>query len=77
MRSVKDKAVLLRLRDPKKVTEVIPKSKELVDNKVLVNWGLDEVHVLKNLNIVAFAILDCELEILWTKKLLIYIHIFF
>ena len=51
MRIVKDKAVLLRLRDPKKVTEVIPKSKELVDNKVLVNWGLDEVHVLKNLNI--------------------------
>jgi len=51
VRIVKDKAVLLRLRDPKKVTEVIPKSKELVDNKVLVNWGLDEVHVLKNLNI--------------------------
>ena len=51
MRIVKDKAVLLRLRNPKKVTEVIPKSKELVDNKVLVNWGLDEVHVLKNLNI--------------------------
>ena len=51
MQIVKDKAVLLRLRNPKKVTDVIPKSKELVDNKVLVNWGLDEVHVLKNLNI--------------------------
>ena len=51
MRIVKDRAVLLRLRDPEKVTSIIPKSKELEDNRVLVNWGLDEVHVLKNLKI--------------------------
>jgi len=32
---------------------VIPKSKELEDNKVLVNWGIEETHVLRNLNIKA------------------------
>ena len=51
MKVVDNKALLLRLRDPKKVTSVIPKSKELQDNKVIVNWGLEEAHVLKNLNI--------------------------
>lgn len=44
-----NKALLLRLRNPQKVTTVIPKSKELQDNRVLVNWGLEEAHVLKNL----------------------------
>jgi SNF2 family DNA or RNA helicase len=51
MEIVDNKAVLLKLKHPQKVTTVIPKSKELADNKVLVNWGLDEVQVLKNLNI--------------------------
>jgi len=51
MQIVKDKAVILNLRDPKRVTDIIPKSKKLRNNKVLVNWGLDEVHVLKNLDI--------------------------
>ena len=32
---------------------MIPKSKELEDNKVLVNWGIEETHVLRNLNIKA------------------------
>ena len=30
---------------------MIPKSKQLPDNRVLVNWGVEESHVLKNLNI--------------------------
>tara|TARA_R100001129_G_scaffold118833_2_gene82311 strand:- start:6493 stop:8028 length:1536 start_codon:yes stop_codon:yes gene_type:complete len=51
MQIVKDKAVLLKLRDPEKVTDIIPKSKKLQNNHVIVNWGLDEAHVLKNLNI--------------------------
>tara|TARA_R100000951_G_scaffold29575_3_gene25576 strand:+ start:4845 stop:6380 length:1536 start_codon:yes stop_codon:yes gene_type:complete len=51
MEIVNDKAVLLNLRNPNRVTDVIPKSKKLHDNKVLVNWGLDEAHVLKNLDI--------------------------
>ena len=48
---INNKAVLLRLREPNKVTNVIPKSRELADNKVLVNWGLEEALSLKKLNI--------------------------
>lgn len=51
MQIVDDKALLLRLKHPQKVTTIIPKSRELSDNQVLVNWGMDEVQVLKNLNI--------------------------
>ena len=53
MRIVNNNSLLLRLRNPKQVTTVIPKSKELEDNKVLVNWGMEETHVLRNLNIKA------------------------
>jgi len=51
MQVIDNKAILLNLRNPDKVTSVIPKSKKLSGNKVLVNWGVDESHVLKNLNI--------------------------
>jgi len=50
---IDNKALLLKLRNPKQVTTVIPKSKDLGDNKVLVNWGIEEVQVLRNLNIKA------------------------
>ena len=49
MRVIDNKALLLRLRNNQQVTQVIPKSKALPDNKVVVNWGIDETHVLKNL----------------------------
>ena len=48
---IDNKAILLKLRDPNKVTTVIPKSKDIGNNQVLVNWGLDEMQVLKNLQI--------------------------
>ena len=51
MEIIKNAAVLLNLRHPKKVTTVIPKSKQLDDNKVMVKWDIDAAHVLKNLNI--------------------------
>jgi len=51
MRIVDDKALLLRLRNPNRVTETIPKSKAVQDHEVLVKWGIDEVHTLKKLNI--------------------------
>jgi SNF2 family DNA or RNA helicase len=51
MQIVDNRAVLLNLRDPTKVTTVIPKSKQVSDSGVLVKWGLDEALVLKNLNI--------------------------
>ena len=53
MEIIDDKALLLRLRDPSKVTNVIPKSKDLGDNKVLVNWGLQEAVSLNLLDIKA------------------------
>ena len=48
---IDNKALLLTLRNPQRVTTVIPKSKELANNQVLVKWGLDEAQVLKNLKI--------------------------
>ena len=48
---INNKAVLLKLHEPSKVTNVIPKSRELTGNKVLVNWGLEEALSLKKLNI--------------------------
>ena len=42
MKIIDGKALLMRLRNPKKVTEIIPKSKEIKDNNVLVHWGVGE-----------------------------------
>jgi len=51
MKIIRDKAILLKVRNPKQITTVIPKSKELSMNEVVVNWGLDEAHTLRELNI--------------------------
>jgi SNF2 family DNA or RNA helicase len=51
MEIIKNAAVLLNLRHPSKVTTVIPKSKAIDENRVVVKWGIDEAHVLRNLNI--------------------------
>ena len=51
MQIIDNKALLLTLRNPKRVTEVIPNSKELPNNRVVVKWGLEEAQVLKNLQI--------------------------
>tara|TARA_R110000822_G_scaffold51702_11_gene134376 strand:+ start:3968 stop:5515 length:1548 start_codon:yes stop_codon:yes gene_type:complete len=51
VRILDNKALLLRLKNPNKVTEVVEKSRGLSDNKVVVNWGVDEAHSLKKLNI--------------------------
>ena len=51
MEIIKNAAVLLNLRHPNKVTTVIPKSKAIDENRVVVKWGIDEAHVLRNLNI--------------------------
>ena len=52
MEIIQNKALLLKVRDPKRITNVIPKSKILEDDgntaSVLVNWGLEESIVLKN-----------------------------
>lgn len=51
MQIIENKALLLNVRNPGKITTVIPKSKDLGDGRVLVHWNLEESQVLKNLNI--------------------------
>lgn len=51
MQIVEDKALLLRVKEPNRITTVIPKSKILDTGEVLVKWGLEEAQVLKNLRI--------------------------
>ncbi|MEK9895320.1 MAG: SNF2-related protein, partial [Burkholderiaceae bacterium] len=53
MQVVDNKALLLRLKNPQKVTTVIPKSREVANNSVLVNWGVSEAHTLRGMNISA------------------------
>lgn len=52
---VQNRALLLRVRDGNRITNVIPKSKIVKEHadhhEVLVHWGLEEVKVLRNLNI--------------------------
>ena len=51
MQIIENKALLLSLRNPERVSAVIPRSKVLGNGTVLVKWGLDEAQVLKNLHI--------------------------
>ena len=51
MQVIDGKALLLKVKNPKQITAIIPNSKELPMNKVLVKWGLDEVLSLKSLNV--------------------------
>lgn len=51
MQIINGKALLLKLRNPKRVTNSIRKSKLVRDNEVVVNWGMDEVQTLRGMNI--------------------------
>ena len=51
MQIIENKALLLTLKHPQRVTTVIPKSRDIGNGQVLVNWGLEEAQVLKNLKI--------------------------
>jgi len=51
MQIIENKALLLKVRDPKRITNVIPKSHMVDDHQVLVRWGLEEAQVLKNLGV--------------------------
>jgi len=53
MQVVKKKELVFRTNNPQQITTVIPKSKAVGDGRVVINWGIDEVQVLKNLNIKA------------------------
>ena len=66
MQIIGGKALLLKLRNPKRVTEVIPKSKTVEDHEVLVKWGIDEAHSLRKLNIDVPSPINGRYE--WTGK---------
>lgn len=51
MQIIDNKALLIKVRDPGRITTVIPKSKQVGNNEVLVKWGLEEAQVLKNLRL--------------------------
>jgi SNF2 family DNA or RNA helicase len=69
---IDDKALLLKLRNPKQITTIIPKSKELSGNRVLVNWGIEETQVLRNLNINAPS--PIEKRYAWTGRFKPFAH---
>ena len=72
MQIVKNKAVLLKLRNPQQVIDLIPKSKKLPNDHVIVNWGLDETHVLNNLAIKVPSPIESRYK--WTGKLTPFEH---
>jgi SNF2 family DNA or RNA helicase len=51
MEIVENKALRLRVRDPQRITNVIPKSALVGNHEVLVKWGLEEAQVLRNLGV--------------------------
>ena len=42
MQIIENKALLLKVKEPGRITTVIPRSKELANGTVLVKWGLEE-----------------------------------
>jgi len=48
---IDNKALLVKVREPNRITTIIPKSKLLDTGEVLVNWGLEEAQILKNLKL--------------------------
>jgi SNF2 family DNA or RNA helicase len=46
-----NKVLLLKVKEPNRITTVIPKSRVLDSGEVAVKWGLEEAQVLKNLRI--------------------------
>jgi SNF2 family DNA or RNA helicase len=66
MEIYQNKALLLRLRNPAKVTEVIPYSEIIAPDQVLVRWGIDEAQVLKNLSISVPSPIEGRYK--WTGK---------
>ena len=51
MKIVDGKALLLKLRNPNRVTSVISNSKQVDTNEVLVKWDIDAAHKLRNLGV--------------------------
>ena len=48
---LQDRVLSIKTQNPKTVTDVIPKSKQISDGEVIVNFGLGEAHILNNMGI--------------------------
>jgi len=66
MKLLNAKALLLRLRNPNRVTKIIPDSVQVNKHEVKVNFGIDEVHKLKNLGIKTPSPIETRYQ--WTGK---------
>jgi SNF2 family DNA or RNA helicase len=53
MKIINGKALLLKLRNPNRITETISKSKVTGPHEVAVKWGVDEVQTLRSLGVKA------------------------
>lgn len=51
MQIIDNRALLLKLRSPKQVTTIIPRSRAISEHEVIVNWGVQETRTLRGLNI--------------------------
>lgn len=51
MQIIDNKALQLRVRDPSKITSIIPTSAQVGAYDVVVRWGLEEAQILKNMKI--------------------------
>ena len=66
MQILNDKALVLKVRDPYKVSSAISHSKVLPDNKVVVKWGLEECRILRSMNIKAPSPIEKKYK--WTGQ---------
>jgi SNF2 family DNA or RNA helicase len=66
MQIIDNKALLLKLRNPKQVSTIIPKSKVIGEHEVVVNWGVHEAQTLRGLNIKAPSPIEGRYS--WTGK---------
>ena len=66
MQIIDNKALRLRLRDPSKVINAIPKSHKINDNEVIVNWGLSEAQSLNQLGIKSPSPIESQYK--WTGR---------
>lgn len=51
MQIIDNKALLIKVKEPERITAVIRTAKKLGDHEVLVKWGLQEAQILKNLRL--------------------------
>ena len=51
MQIIENKALLIKVREPGRITSAIRTAKQLNDTDVLVRWGVEEAQILKNLRL--------------------------